>query len=259
MRSSKQIATGIAWTMIYNVVNGIYGFVSVPILIAYFGKSDYGLIGLAMSVNVYLRLMDLGFNSTNVRFFSNWLVKKDYRKVSRLFQTSISFYGLIGLFNAIVLFAISVFSDSLFNVTLEQDVIVKHLLYILSISAFISWFTSCFDQLIAANEQVGWIKRLSLLPKLLQVIVLVLTITLHFSIEGYYALTAFSMLAMIPFMVTKIRQLCPFVSFRPCFDTSIFKEVIVYSINIFSFGFFVLTCYLAFFLDSSIAAFACST
>ena len=75
MGSSNKIAKGVFWTTLLNIVNGIYGFISVPILIAYFGKADYGLIGLAMSVNVYLRLMDLGFNSTNVRFFSNWLAK----------------------------------------------------------------------------------------------------------------------------------------------------------------------------------------
>lgn len=78
MGSSKKIASGIAWTSFVNVVNGVYGFISVPLLIAYFGKSNYGLIGLAMSVNVYLRLMDLGFNSTNVMFFSNWLAKNNY-------------------------------------------------------------------------------------------------------------------------------------------------------------------------------------
>lgn len=238
MRSGRQIASGIVWTVVLNLVNGIYGFISVPILIAYMGKANYGLIGLAMSVNVYLRLMDLGFNSTNVRFFSNWLANKEYHKVNRLFQTSLSFYGAIGLINACVLLVISFFSNTLFNVTPEQDVIVKHLFYILAISAFISWFTSCFEQIIAANEQVGWVKRLNLLPKILQIVILVLTITLHFSIEWYYALTTFSMFVLIPFMIGKIRHLFPFVSFSPSFDKSIFKEVIGYSLNIFSFGLF---------------------
>lgn len=238
MGSGKQIASGIAWTVVLNLVNGIYGFISVPILIAYMGKANYGLIGLAMSVNVYLRLMDLGFNSTNVRFFSNWLVKKEYHRVNRLFQTSLSFYGTIGLINAIVLLVISFFSSTIFNVTPEQDVIVKHLFYILAISAFISWFTSCFEQIIVANEQVGWVKRLNLLPKVLQIIILILTVTLHFTIEWYYALTTFSMFALMPFMIGKIRHLYPFVSFKPSFDKNIFKEVIGYSLNIFSFGLF---------------------
>lgn len=238
MGSSIQIAKGIVWTIIYNVVNGIYGFISVPILIAFFGKSEYGLIGLAMSVNVYLRLMDLGFNSANVRFFSNWLVKREYDKVNRLFQTSLSFYGLIGFFNALLLILLSFFSDSIFNVTYSQAIIVKHLFYILAISALISWFTSCFDQLIAANEEVGWTKKISLLPKLLQMVILFLTVVFHFSIECYYAFTAFSLFVVIPFMINKIKNLCPFVSFKLHFYWNTFKEVIFYSLNIFSYGIF---------------------
>lgn len=238
MGSSKSIAKGVAWTTIVNIVNGVYGFVSVPILIAYFGKSDYGLIGLAMSVNVYLRLMDLGFSSTNVRYFSNWLTKKDYANVNGLFRTSLSFYGMLGILNAIILLAISVFSNSIFNVSSEQDVIVKHLFYILSISAFISWYTSCFDQLVKANELVGWTQKMTLLPKFAQIIILILTVTIGFNIEWYYALTAFSMFLILPFMVRKIKRLCPYISFIPSFDTKIFKEVLPYSLNIFSFGLF---------------------
>ena len=238
MGSSKKIAQGVAWTTIVNIVNGVYGFVSVPILIAYFGKSDYGLIGLAMSVNVYLRLMDLGFNATNIRFFSNWLAKQDYHNVKRLFQTSLSFYGCLGLLNALILLVISLFSDRIFNVSPEQDIIIKHLFYILAISAFISWYTSCFDQLVKAHEYVGWTQKMTLLPKAVQIVILVLTVTVGFTIEWYYALTAFSMFLIIPFMIWKIRALCPYISFRPSFDNKIFKEVLPYSLNIFSFGLF---------------------
>ena len=209
MGSSKKIAQGVAWTTIVNIVKGVYGFVSVPILIAYFGKSDYGLIGLAMSVNVYLRLMDLGFNATNIRFFSNWLAKQDYHNVKRLFQTSLSFYGCLGLLNALILLVISLFSDRIFNVSPEQDIIIKHLFYILAISAFVSWYTSCFDQLVKAHEYVGWTQKMTLLPKAVQIVILVLTVTIGFTIEWYYALTAFSMFLIIPIMVWKIRNLCP--------------------------------------------------
>lgn len=238
MGSGKKIVEGVAWTTIVNLVNGVYGFISVPILISYFGKSDYGLIGLAMSVNVYLRLLDLGFSSTNVRYFSNWLAKHEYKNVNKLFQTSLSFYGTLGLLNAIVLVVVSLFSDRIFNLSVEQDIIVKHLFYILAISAFISWYTSCFDQLVKANELVGWTQKMTLLPKFLQIIILVLTVTIGFNIEWYYALTTFSMLVILPLMIRKIKKLCPFVTFWPSFDKGIFKQVLPYSLNIFSFGIF---------------------
>ncbi len=238
MGSERKIASGVFWTTLVNIVNGVYGFISVPILLACYGKSDYGLIALAMSVNVYLRLMDLGFNSTNVRFFSNWLAKKDTGKVRQLFQTSMAFYGTLGIINAVTLFIISIYSDRIFNLEPTQIQIVKNLFYILAISAFISWFTSCFEQLVKAHEQVGWTQKILLMPKLSQFLILALTVWLSLRIEVYYALTAFSMFIIIPFLIHRIKTLCPFVSFKPTLYKKVFREVLPYTLNIFSFGIF---------------------
>ena len=219
--SSKIIANGVLWTTLVNLVKGVYGFVSVPLLISYFGKSDYGLIGLALSINVYLRLMDLGLNSTNIRFFSTWLAQKKLDKVEKLFQTSLVFYGSIGFLNAFILFVISFFSEQIFHLNIEQDQILKHLLYILAISAIISWFSSCFDQLVKAYEHVGWVQKVSILPKLSQIIILGLTIMLGFSIELYYSLTTFSMFIVLPFLFFIIKKLAPYITFYPSFNLPI--------------------------------------
>lgn len=243
MNSSKSIATGVFWTTLLNIVNGVYGFISVPILIAYFGKSDYGLIGLAISINVYLRLMDMGLNSTNVRFFSNWLAKKEYGLVNKLFQTSLAFYGSIGLLNGLILIVVSCFSGQLFNLESGQDIILKHLFYILVISAVISWFTSCFDQLIRAHEYVGWTQKITLLPKLCQILILGITVWCHLTIEWYYALTAFSMFIILPFSVHKIRRIAPYLSFIPRLDKPVFRQILPYALNIFSFGLFQFSLY----------------
>lgn len=233
MNSSKKIVNGVVWTMLINLINGIYGFISVPILITHFGKSNYGLIGLAMSVNVYLRLMDMGMNSTNVRFFSNWITKKDFVNVNKLFHTNLSFYGLIGLLNAFILIIISCFTNEIFHLNAGQDTILKHLFYILAISAFISWFTSCFDQLLRGNEYVGWTQRYSIIPKILQILILFITVYLDFSIEIYYILTTFSMFVIIPFLYKKIKKVCPYIQFKIGWDKPILKEILPYSINIF--------------------------
>lgn len=238
MGSSKKIADGVFWSTVVNIVNGIYGFISVPILIAYFGKSNYGLIGLALSVNVYLRLMDLGLASTNVRFFSNWIAKKEYGQVKKLFGTSLSFYGCVGLINALVLVVVSFFCSEIFQLEEGQEQSLQNLLYILAISAFVSWFSSCFDQLVMANEYVGWQKRITLLPKVFQMIVLGLTVWFKFGIELYYALTTFAIFLTIPFVVSKIRHVAPYVSFIPRFDKNTFKTIFPYCLNIFSFGIF---------------------
>lgn len=238
MGSANKIAGGVVWSMVVNVINGIYGFISVPLLISHYGKSEYGLIGLAMSINVYMQLMDMGFNNTNLRYYANWLTNKENANVKALFQSSLAFYGAIGLLNALVLVALSCFSAQLFNLTPNQDIVLKNLLYILAVSALISWYSSCFDQLIRATENVAWIQKRTIIPKSLMIVVLFFTIWCNLSIEWFFFLTTFSAFIILPMSVGKIKKEVSFVSFIPKFNWPILKETLPYALNIFSFSIF---------------------
>ena len=243
MGSSKKIANGVLWTYVLNAVKAIYNFIAVPILINYFGKAEYGLIGLAMSVNVYLQLMDMGFSSTNVRFFSTWLAENKEKKLNSAFQTSLSFYGTIGLINGLVLLVLSFFTDSIFNVNPEQNEVLRVLMYILAFSAFCNWFSSCFDQLIKATENVAWIQKRQLIPRVLQIVVLLATVYIGFSIEVYFLLTCLATLIIVPLSISKIRKLLPYISFLPKLNKAVFMEMLPYSLNIFSFNIFQFSFY----------------
>ena len=92
--------------------------------------------------------------------------------------------------------------------------------------------------MIKAHEYVGWTQKITLLPKLLQIGILGITVWCRLTLEWYYALTAFSMFLVIPFAVHKIKGIAPYVSFTPFLDKSIFKTILPYCLNIFSFGLF---------------------
>ena len=238
MGSANKIAGGVVWSMVVNLINGFYGFISVPLLINHFGKGEYGLIGLAMSINVYMQLMDMGFNNTNLRYYANWLTNKENNKVKTLFQSSLAFYGSIGFLNAIILVALSFFSAQLFHLTPDQDIILKKLLYILAVSALISWYSSCFDQLIRATENVAWIQKRTVIPKLTMIVVLFVTIWCNLSIEWFFFLTTFAAFIILPMSIGKIKKEVAFISFIPKFNWPILKETLPYAINIFSFSIF---------------------
>ena len=243
MGSTQKIVSGVVWSTIVNIVNAVYGFIAVPILISHFGKSEYGLIGLAMSVNVYMNLMDMGFNSTNVRFYSTWLAEKKHDRLKKGFQTSLSFYGIIGLLNALIMILVALFASSIFNVTEEQNAVLQHLMYILAATAFCHWFSSCFDQLIKATENIAWLQKITLATKVLMIIVLAATVIFNLSIELYFALTMLAQMAIVPMSISKIKKLTPFLSFVPTWDAQSFKEMLPYCMNIFSFSLFQFSFY----------------
>jgi len=243
MGSLNRIVSGVLWSTIVNIVNGIYGFISVPILIEHFGKAEYGLIGLAMSINIYLQLMDMGFNTANLRFYSSWLAKGKLEKMNRLFQSSLSFYSLVGIVNILILFVISLYSGQLFGLPANQIAIMRQLIHILMANAFVSWISGCFDQLIKSTENVAWCQKRALLPKAIQVTVLFCTVYFNFSITIYFLLTSLAIISTIPLSVRKIRVELPSISFIPRLHWPVLKETLPYCLNIFSFGIFQFSFY----------------
>ncbi len=238
MSASKKIIGGIFWTTLNSVVGAVYSFFSVPILLVHYGKQQYGLIGIAMSVNVYLKLMDMGFASGNVKFFSEWIARKQLDKVNKLFQSSLVFYAAVGILNVLLLAVVAHFSMKLFHLSVYETSILKNMFYVLMISAFFGWISTLLDQFLRSNEIIGWEQRLLIISKLFQVFFLFLTIKLDYSIVTFFALTTLSALIVLPFSFYKIKTLPYDVTFYPLYHKDVFNGVLKYSLQIFSFGIF---------------------
>jgi Na+-driven multidrug efflux pump len=156
-------------------------------------------------------------------------------------QTCTAFYGSIGLINALVLLIVYYFSGTIFNVTPEQDAILKQLLIVLACMALVNWYTATYTQLISATENVAWIQKRTLLTKLLMVVVLLATVFFKLSVVEFVIGTNLVTLIILPLTIRKIRIETPFVKFHAKFDKQTFKEILPYSFNIFSFGIFQFT------------------
>lgn len=238
MGKSKKIFSGMFWTVIQNIVNILYGLVSVPFLINYFGKEEYGLIGIALSVNTYVQLLDMGMNNANVKFFAEYLSKGEYDKYQKYFSLTHLLYLVIGLLNTLILIVVAYYSDSLFKVSPEQAVTLRNLLWILAINAIFSWLSVCFDQLLRAEEFIDWIIKRSTILKLLQFVVLAVVLWGQLSIEAYFVAHVFLVTTILPLTIIKAKKTQPWLKFNFAFDITTFKAVMPYVLAIFSFGVF---------------------
>lgn len=241
MGSFNKIVSGVFWSVFTNVVNAIYGFFAIPFLIAYFGKTEFGLITLATSINVYMQLMDMGLNSTNVRFFSLWLSEDNKTKIQDLFQTNLAIYLIIGFINATVLTILAFLSSTIFNLEANQVEVFQRLLIILSVTSIISWMSGAFEQLVRGMENVDWVQKVVLFQKLTVIIILVLTILLKLDIITYFLLTSSSIVICIPLYLKKIKNALPYLRFTPKVDKTILKDILPYGLSIFSFSLFQFT------------------
>ena len=55
----------------------LIGFIYVPVLLKFLGKSQYGLYQLMGSVISYLAVMDFGLSGTITRYYSRYLALGD--------------------------------------------------------------------------------------------------------------------------------------------------------------------------------------
>lgn len=238
MGKGKVIISGVAWTVVNNIVSILYGIISVPFLINYFGKEQYGLIGIALSVNVYVHLLDMGMTNSNVRFFSEFIAKKEKDNIQKLFNLTHLFYLILGLLNSIILFGLSFYVQDLFKVTPDQALILRNLLWILAINATFSWLSTCFDQFIRANELIDWIKKRSTILKLMQFVVLLATIIFKQTIEFYFFGYVFLATIILPLTVLKTKRITPYLKINFGYDKKVFRTVFPYALSIFSFSIF---------------------
>lgn len=238
MGKAKIIFSGMAWTTIQNIVKILYSLIAVPFLINFYGKEEYGLIGLAMSVNAYITLLDMGMTNSNVRFFSEYLAKGDSVRVQRLFGLTHLFYLVLGIINTILLFGASFFVESFFKVTPDQAVILRHLLWIIALNATFSWTSVCFDQFLRANELIDWIKRRVTFLKLMLFIVLLCAILFKWPIEWYFFGFTFMGTIILPWTMIKVRKVMPSLHFSYRYDGEMLRTILPYALSIFSFAIF---------------------
>jgi O-antigen/teichoic acid export membrane protein len=232
MENKSSIASSFSWGVLAKVIDTGIKFFSVPILLSYFGKENFGLIALATSVNAYLQLLDLGVNTGAIKFFSQWIGERNYKLLDSVARTSIFFYLVIGLVNSFVLLLLSYFGLHFFSITAEQVSIFRDLLLVLAIFSIVNWTSSVFLQLLTANEDVAFIQKINIVKSLLNLLVILLTMWMKLSMVSYFVwFSIVNTIIVIP-LYWKSRRDGLIVSLTPLKNWNDFRIILKYSASI---------------------------
>ncbi|GAB3660204.1 hypothetical protein GCM10028791_34040 [Echinicola sediminis] len=238
--SVKKIFSGSVWGIASRVIDALAKFVTIPLLVGYYGKADYGLIALAFSLNAYLRLMDLGMNIGSIRYFAMWEATSKYTKISRASRSSMVFYGLIGLVNALIFVFMADFGTEFFNISKEQAPTYRIMMYILAASTVFNWLSNVVIQLLSAKDELGYVNRVTVISSVLNFLVALAAIHFHWSLTVYFLCYTLSLLVVIPFYVHRLKVYPISIPklLSPKWDRMAFKQIIGYSLAIFAMGLF---------------------
>jgi len=241
--TTSGIFSGSFWGIIAKILDALAKFITIPMLVGYYGKADYGLIALAFSLNAYLRLMDLGMNIGSIRFFSMWIVQEEWQKIEKVSRSSIVFYGTIGIINAIIFIILSDHGVSFFNITEEQIPVFKGIMYILAFSTVLNWTSNVITQLLSAYGELAWINKATIISSILNFATAFTAIYFKLDLTIYFCLYTISTLIIIPLNIHRLKvfNLPLRELITPKWDGRAFKEILGYSLAIFVMGIFQIT------------------
>lgn len=226
------------WSTIQKILTAIVGFISVPLLLDFYGKDQYGILSLAVACNAYASLLDLGMNTGAVRYFSLWKTDGKMDVVHRVARTNLSFYGIVALINASSLVLLAYFGESLFSTTHEQYIQLQKCLFIIAGLCFFSWGTTTYNQLLIANKQMAFTAQMACLMAIGKIVLVGCTLYFRISLVWYFLyLTALTASLYIPYSY-KCKKDGMIDSLFPANYWSEFSVVLKFSLSIFALGIF---------------------
>lgn len=229
------------WSTLSRILNAVLGFITVPLLLGYYGKAEYGLLSIATACNGYMHLLDLGMNTGAVKFYSQWKAEGDIAKVFRVARSNITFYIIIATINILLLLGVAFFGEKLFSVTHPQFMQIKICLLIIALFCVISWVTTVFNQLLIADKQMGYTMQVQCVQALLKAALVAYVIYAKIELTTYFFfLTALVAVAFVPYAL-KCKKDDLIDSYKPAWYWKDFKVVITFSLSIFALSLFQVT------------------
>ena len=213
----------------------IISIIYTPIMLRLLGQSEYGLYNLVNSVVSYLGLLNFGFGSAYVRYYSRYKVKDDEENIAKLNGMFLIVFSIIGII-AILAGSVLVFNtESIFGdkLTVKELSTAKVLMAIMVFNIALSFPASVFKSYIIANEEY-------IFQKILQMVKIVIGpfVTLPVLLMGYKSigmvvtttlLTVVIEMSNVTFCFKRLKMK---FSFRR-FDYSLMKEMTIFSSYIF--------------------------
>ena len=91
----NQRKLGIFFSYLNIALHAVIGFLYVPILLHYIGKSEYGLYQLMGSLIAYFSIMDFGLSAAVIRFYAKYKALKDSIGMENILAISVRGYGAV--------------------------------------------------------------------------------------------------------------------------------------------------------------------
>lgn len=233
--SLQKVARGTAISFVGTVVGLGLSFATTVVVVRHITQSEYGIYSLALTViSIVVLLSLLGLESGIARYIGYFKGKDDVERISAVGSSSVKF----ALMAAIPLFLFLFFASDLISVKIFHSPELSLPLRILATGLPFSALTTVFISLFRGLEkvEVGVYFANFLLPSIFLVLILVVILWWDFGFTGViYAYLASILFTFIAISIYTRKKL-PFPLIRKTGNSSMGKELLVFSLPLLATG-----------------------
>jgi O-antigen/teichoic acid export membrane protein len=151
----NQLKVGAILSYVSRFITVVVGLLYTPIMIRLLGQNEYGLYSIAVSTIAYLGLLNFGFGSAYMRFYSRYKVARDDEKIARLNSMFLAIFSVLGVLAVIAGIILAFNVDIIFGTTLSNQElgITRALILILVVNLSATFPAIVFNTYLQANEK----------------------------------------------------------------------------------------------------------
>lgn len=177
----NQRKLGIFLSYLNITLQSLLGFLYIPILLHYIGKSEYGLYQLMGSLIAYFGIMDFGLSAAVIRFYAKYLALKDQVGMENILAIALRCYGAVMGVMLIAGGAVYTMLDAAFSSSMTAGEVAeaKDIFLLLLLNIVITLSTMVFRSVINAHERFLFLKGMETVQLVLQPMLVVLLLIHH--------------------------------------------------------------------------------
>ena len=177
----NQRKLGIFLSYLNILLQVIIGFIYVPILLHYIGKSEYGLYQLMGSLIAYFSVMDFGLSAAVIRFYAKYRALKDKVGMENILAISMRGYGIVTVLVLVIGGVCYALLDRIFagSMTMAEIAESKDIFLLLLLNIAVTLSTMVFRSVINAQERFLFLKGMETVQLVMQPALVVLVLMHH--------------------------------------------------------------------------------
>lgn len=228
---STQIKAGAILSYCQVFLSALTGLLYTPVMLRLMGQQEYGLYGTVNSTIALLGLLDLGFTSSYIRFYSKYKTSNQPEKINSFNSLFFTVFFVISIIAIFIGFFISANPALIFDEGLTEEELSKAsvMMLLLTISTALGFLNTVFNCFISANQKFIFSKSINMLSTIINVGLNI--VVLYFG-RGAVGLITVSLVVGIITKIITILYACKSLHFKFDFkhmELKLFKNVLAFS------------------------------